>query len=83
MRRIRGTPRNRSFGIQAFDIADQHQPEVAARRQARAAHVGVESLAESFDVPVEAMLVENLIQSRVERMRRRQSFDVISRTQNA
>jgi hypothetical protein len=45
-------------------IADQQQPEVAPRRQARSADlVGVESLAEIFDVPVEVMFVENPIQS--------------------
>jgi hypothetical protein len=45
-------------------IADQQQPEVAPRRQARSADlVDVESLAEIFDVPVEVMFVENPIQS--------------------
>ena len=39
------------------------------RWQARPTFVGVEPLAESFDVPVEVMLIEDLIQSRVEWMR--------------
>ena len=68
--RIRGAPRNGALGIQAFEIPDQQQPEVPARRQAGSADlVGIKRLAESFDVPVEVMLVEDLIQSRVERMR--------------
>jgi len=68
-KRIHGTPRHRSFRIQAFEIADQQQPEAASWRQTRAAHVvSVESLAESVDVTVEVMPVENLIQPRVERM---------------
>ena len=67
-KRIRGTPRNGALGIQAFEIADQQQAEVAARRQARSALVRIESLAQSFDISVEVVLIENLIQSRVERM---------------
>ena len=71
-KRIRRTPRNRALGVQAFEIADQQQPEVASGRQARSANLlGIELLAESFDVSVEVMLVENLIQPRVERMRGR------------
>jgi hypothetical protein len=68
-KRIRGTPRNGTLGVQAFEIADQQQAEVAARRQARPSLVCVESLAESFDVPVEVMLLEDLIQSCVKWMR--------------
>ena len=53
-------------------MADQQQPEVATRRQPRSADfISIESQAESFDVPVEIMAVENLIQCRVERMRGR------------
>jgi hypothetical protein len=41
-------------------LADQQQPKVAARRQARPADlVGIESLAKFFDVLVEVMLVQN------------------------
>jgi len=67
--RIGGTPRNRALGIQPFEIADQQQPEVAARRQAGSAVVGVESCAQALDEAIEVLLAENLIQSRVERMR--------------
>ena len=67
-KRIRGTPRNGTLGVQAFEIADQQQAEVAARRQARSALVRVEPLAQSFNEVVEVVLVENLIQSCVERV---------------
>jgi hypothetical protein len=67
-KRIRGTPRNGTLGVQAFEIADQQQAEVAARRQARSALVGIEPFAQTLDELVEVVLVENLIQSRVERM---------------
>ena len=53
----RPTPRN----------TDQEQSEVALRRQPWSAVGRVESLAESFDVLIEAVLVQNLIQSRVKR----------------
>jgi len=64
----RGTPRNGTLGVQAFEIADQQQAEVAARRQARSALVGIEPFAQTLDELVEVVLVENLIQPRVERM---------------
>ena len=49
---------------------DQQQPEVASGLQTRTAGLlGVESLAQALDVAVEVVLIENLIQSRVERMR--------------
>ncbi len=47
---------------------DQQQPEVAARRQAGSALIRVESLARALDESVEVVLVEDLIQSRVEQM---------------
>jgi hypothetical protein len=47
------------FRVQAFEIADQQQPEVTPRRQSRPAVLRVESLAEPFDVPVDVVLVEN------------------------
>jgi hypothetical protein len=43
--------------------------KVATGRQSWPALVGVESLAESFDVAIEAVIVEDLIQARIERMR--------------
>jgi ssDNA-binding replication factor A large subunit len=67
-KRIRGTPRNRPLGVQAFEMADPQQAEVAARRQARSVLVRIEPLAQSLDESVEVVLVENPIQSRVERM---------------
>jgi len=68
-KRIGGTPRNRALGIQAFEIADQEQPKVPPRRQSWAPLVRIEALAEALDVFIEVMLVKNVIQSRVERMR--------------
>jgi hypothetical protein len=68
-KRICRPPRDRALGIQAFEVADQQQPEIPARRQPRPTVVRVESLAQSFDVAVEIVLIENLIQSYVERMR--------------
>ena len=69
-KRIRGTPRDRAFSVQAFEVADQQQPEVASGLQTRRAGLlGVESLAQALDLAVEVVLIENLIHSRVERMR--------------
>ena len=56
-KRIRRTPRDRALGVQAFEVADQQQPEVASRRQTRTADlVSVESLTERLDVAVEVGL---------------------------
>src|SRR5687767_10570375 len=68
-KRVGGPPRDRALRVQALEIADQQQPEVATGRQPRTPIVRVESLADPFNVGVEAVLVEDLIQSRVERMR--------------
>ncbi len=55
--------------VDALEVADQQQPEVRARRQTRAAHRGrVERRALRFDERVEAVRVEHLIQSLIERM---------------
>src|SRR5215204_3866135 len=67
--RIGRTPRNRALGVQAFEMANQQQAEVATRRQARAALIRVDPLAPTLDESVEVVLVENLIQSHVEGMR--------------
>src|SRR5688500_4088751 len=67
-KRIRSTPRNGALGVQPLEITDQQQLEVAARRQAGAGLVRIETLAQNLDESVEVMLVENLIQPRVERM---------------
>src|SRR5258705_5022348 len=68
-KRIRRAQRNRPLGVQAFEIPDQQEAEVAAWRQSGSPLVRVESLAEAFDVPVEVVGVEDLIQSPAERMR--------------
>ena len=31
-KRVRGAPRDRALGVQAFEIANQQQPEVAAQQ---------------------------------------------------
>jgi hypothetical protein len=67
-KRIGRPPRDRALGVQAFEIADEQQPEVAARRQSWPAIIRVEPLAQALDEAVEVVLVEDLIQSRVERM---------------
>ena len=69
-KRIGRPPRDRAFGIEAFEAPDQQQAEVATGRQTRPAAVRVKPPAQAFDVPVKALFVEDLIQSRVERMRR-------------
>ena len=67
--RVGGPPRDRPFRIQALEVAEQQQPEVAARRQTRPAHpVGVELRARPLDEGVETRLVENTIQAFVERV---------------
>jgi hypothetical protein len=67
---IRGAPRDGALGVQAFEVADQQQAKVAPGRQTRPADlVGVESLAERLDVVIEARVVEDMIQSCVERVR--------------
>ena len=67
-KRIGCAPRDRALGVQSFEVTDQQQPEVTARRQAGATLVRVEPLTQSLDEAVEVVLVENLIQSRVERV---------------
>jgi len=49
-----------------------------ARRQPRPALVRVESLAESFNVPIEVVLVEDLIQALVERVGGTAAADAVS-----
>jgi hypothetical protein len=68
-KRICRTPRNRALGVQAFEIANEQQAEVAARRQPRSALVRIELGAQLLDEAVEVVLVKNQIQARVERMR--------------
>jgi hypothetical protein len=67
--RIRGAPRDATFGVETFEIADQQQGEVPAGRQAWSSHHRrVESLTLLLGKPVEAGVVENAVQPRVERM---------------
>ncbi len=69
-KRVRRTPRDGALSAQTFEVADQQQPEIAARREARATDlVGIELLTERLDVAVEVRLLEDLIQSGVERVR--------------
>ena len=68
-KRIGRTLGNGALGVQAFEIADQQQTEVAAGWQARAPLVRIGSLAEPLDESVEVALVEDLIQPLVEGMR--------------
>ena len=67
-KRIGRSPGDGALRVQAFEVANQQQPKVAPGRQPRPAVVGVDRLTEPFDVPVEIMRVEDLIQSRVKRM---------------
>ena len=67
--RVGGAPRDRPFRVQAFEVAEQQQPEIAARRQTRPADpVGVERRALRFDEGIEARLVERAIQALVKRV---------------
>ena len=67
--RIGGAPRDPALRIQSFEIADQQQPKIDARRQARSAdRVGIELGALRLDEIVEAALAQQLIQPGVERM---------------
>ena len=67
--RIRRAPRDRAFRVQALEVAEQQQPEVAPRRQTRPAHpIGVERRALALDEGVEPSLVEDAIQSFIERV---------------
>jgi hypothetical protein len=60
-----------ALGVDAFEIADQQQPEVDARWQARPAHrVGIKPGTLRFDEIIEAMLAQQLIQPSIKRMTR-------------
>ena len=62
---VSGAPRDRALCVQAFEITDQQQTEVADGWQPWPAIVCIESLAEAFDVLVKIMLLEDLIQAHV------------------
>ena len=70
--RGRRAPRHPAFRVDAFEVADQQQAEVAPGCQARSAHHGrVEPVTQAFDEPIEVVPVEQRRQPRVERMARR------------
>ena len=67
--RIGGAPRDAALRVDALEVPDQQQPEVRARRQARATHCrGVEWGALRLNKRVERVGVEDLIQPLVEGM---------------
>ena len=66
---VDGAPRNPALRSNAFEVADQQQAEVRPRRQTRVAdRRGVERRTLAFDERVEAVRVEHLIRSVIERM---------------
>ena len=70
--RVARAPGDPAFRVDPFKVADQQQPEVPTRRQARPSHHRrVEPRALAFDKPIEVVGVQQRIQPRVERMPRR------------
>ena len=68
---IAQAPGNSPFRINPFEVAQQQRTKVDARRDTGASHAAlVIAPAQSLHVPVEVVLVENLIQPIVESMRR-------------
>src|SRR5262249_18048450 len=64
------TPGNGALGVESFKEPEQQTTKVATGRQTRPPKlVGIESLTARLDVSVEVRRVQDLIQSRVERMR--------------
>ena len=69
--RVGGAPRDRSFRVQTLKVAEQQQPEIAARRQTRPADsVRVERCALRFHERIEPRLVKHPIQPLVKRVPR-------------
>ena len=67
--RIRGAPSDAALRVDAFEIADQKQPEIDARGQAGPTHrLGVKGGALRFSEIVEAVLAQQLIQPPIKRM---------------
>ena len=67
--RIGRAPRDGPLRVQALKIAEQQQSEIAPRRQTRPPDaVGIELRALCLDEGVEARVVEDAIQLRIERM---------------
>jgi hypothetical protein len=57
--------------IDPFKAAHHQQPEISPRRQARPLHfAGMEVLADRFDIFIELLLIEDLIQPLEKRMTR-------------
>ena len=69
--RIGRAPGDAAFCVEAFEVTDQQQPEVAPRRQARPTHDRcVEAATEVFDEPIEIVGIEDRAEAHVERMAR-------------
>ena len=67
--RVRRAPRDAALRINAFEVPNQQQPKVATRRQTRAAQHGrVKDSTGVFDERVEAVGIQQRVQSRVEGM---------------
>ena len=65
-------PGDATLRIQPFEVADQQQPKIDARRQARSAHrLGIERRTRGLGEVVKALFLEQLIQSCIERVARR------------
>ena len=70
--RNRPRARHAALRVNAFEVADQQEPEVHGGRQTRAAHrLGVEGGALTLDEIIETMLAQQLVQAPVEGMARR------------
>jgi hypothetical protein len=68
---VAGAPGDASFRIDPFEIAHHQQPEINPWRQTRPADfAGVEILADGFDVLVELLLIQDLIQPLIKRVAR-------------
>ena len=69
-RRVGTPPRDATFGVEGFEVADDQTAEVDARRQPRPADVaGVERRAQLFDEGVKVMDGEHLVERLVVGMR--------------
>jgi hypothetical protein len=69
--RVRGTPRDGALRVQALEVSEPQQAKIATWLQAWTTHlVRIKLLAQTFDIRIEFHIVENLIQSAVEGVRR-------------
>ena len=70
--RVRRSPRDAALRVDAFEVPDQQQPKIDARRQTQSAHrLGIKAGALRLDKIVEVMLTQQLIQTSIKRMARR------------